>query len=97
MDPAGNLYGTTTSGGAYGFGTVFKLDSSGNETVLYSFTGSPSDGSFPSAELIIDQPLWHYEPGRFRQLRQWMWDLVRAANHANARGETASSAVTLKF
>jgi uncharacterized repeat protein (TIGR03803 family) len=36
-DPAGNLYGTTYFGGAYGWGTVFKLDPIGNETVLYSF------------------------------------------------------------
>jgi len=36
QDPAGNLYGTTTSGGALGAGTVYKLDASGHETVLYS-------------------------------------------------------------
>lgn len=53
MDAAGNLYGTTFGGGAFGNGTVFKLDPSGNETVLYSFTGG-SDGSFPSAALIMD-------------------------------------------
>src|SRR5580700_7677135 len=38
LDAAGNLYGTTLFGGtAGGFGTVFELDTSGNETVLYSF------------------------------------------------------------
>jgi len=36
-DTAGNLYGTTESGGAFGYGTVFKLDTSGHETVLHSF------------------------------------------------------------
>ena len=41
-DLAGNLYGTTTFGGAYAFGTVFKVDATGNETVLYSFTRNPS-------------------------------------------------------
>jgi uncharacterized repeat protein (TIGR03803 family) len=38
-DSAGNLYGTTDSGGEAGEGVVYKLDPSGHETVLYSFTG----------------------------------------------------------
>jgi uncharacterized repeat protein (TIGR03803 family) len=38
-DSAGNLYGATAKGGAYNFGAVFKLDTSNNETVLYSFSG----------------------------------------------------------
>src|SRR5690349_7442360 len=60
MDAAGNLYGTTSGGGAssircpVGRGTVFKLDTSGNETVLYSFTGYPDDGGFPGTGLIRD-------------------------------------------
>ena len=45
-DPAGNLYGTTNGGGASGAGVVFKIDSSGDETVLHSFTGG-SDGGYP--------------------------------------------------
>jgi uncharacterized repeat protein (TIGR03803 family) len=45
-DPEGNIYGTTTAGGAYGNGVVFKLDPAGNETVLYAFTGG-SDGAVP--------------------------------------------------
>src|ERR1017187_2524690 len=52
MDATGNLYGTTWGGGAYGYGTVFKLDSSGKETVLHSFQSS--DGSGPSSGLIMD-------------------------------------------
>lgn len=37
-DPKGNLYGTTSAGGAYGFGTVFQLSKPPKETaVLYSF------------------------------------------------------------
>jgi uncharacterized repeat protein (TIGR03803 family) len=42
-DAAGNLYGTTTSGGTgvcAGCGVVFKLDTTGTETALYSFTGA---------------------------------------------------------
>jgi uncharacterized repeat protein (TIGR03803 family) len=38
-------------GAGYGCGTVFKMDSSGNITVLYSFSGQ-SDGNFPQAPLI---------------------------------------------
>ena len=38
LDPAGNLYGTTSAGGASLLGTVFKVDPAGNETILYSFT-----------------------------------------------------------
>jgi uncharacterized repeat protein (TIGR03803 family) len=59
IDSSGNLYGTTDSGGTApncqpsGCGTVFKVDTSGNETVLYSFTDE-SDGSTPIAGLVFD-------------------------------------------
>jgi uncharacterized repeat protein (TIGR03803 family) len=57
FDKAGNLYGTTQSGGANGQGTVFEVthnsDGSWTETILYSFTGS-ADGAQPSAGLIFD-------------------------------------------
>lgn len=42
----GNFYGTTESGGDFGFGAVFKLTPSGTETVLYSFA-SGADGQGP--------------------------------------------------
>ncbi len=45
-DSAGNLYGTASTGGAYGFGNIFKLAPDGTETVLYSFTGG-ADGANP--------------------------------------------------
>ncbi len=49
----GNLYGTTSAGGASGNGTVFKFNpTAGTETVLYSFAGSPSDGQAPYAGVI---------------------------------------------
>jgi uncharacterized repeat protein (TIGR03803 family) len=51
-DSAGNLYSTTTAGGAYGNGNVFKLAPDGTETVLYSFTGG-NDGASPYAGLLI--------------------------------------------
>ena len=54
LDKAGNLYGTTVIGGGIGHqGTVFKVDSAGTETVLYSFTGG-TDGSAPYAGVIRD-------------------------------------------
>ena len=52
-DSAGNMYGTTYSGGASGWGTVYKLDSTGNETVLHSFTLGV-DGGFPVGGVILD-------------------------------------------
>jgi uncharacterized repeat protein (TIGR03803 family) len=52
-DSAGNLYGTTTSGGSAGAGVVYKLDAAGRETVLYSFAGG-TDGRYPTAGVISD-------------------------------------------
>jgi uncharacterized repeat protein (TIGR03803 family) len=46
QDAAGNFYGVTRFGGAHKKGTIFKLDTSGTETVLYSFTGK-ADGASP--------------------------------------------------
>jgi uncharacterized repeat protein (TIGR03803 family) len=54
VDVAGDLYGATQQGGAHGLGTVFKVDSTGKETVLHSFKGGKSDGAFPSAGLAVD-------------------------------------------
>src|SRR5258708_15925311 len=52
-DSAGNLYGTTTQGGSVGSGVVFRVDPSGNETVLHNCTGG-SDGVSPSGGLTLD-------------------------------------------
>lgn len=52
-DGQGNLYGTTWAGGAFGYGTVFQLGATGDEQVLYSFTGG-ADGANPYASLIRD-------------------------------------------
>jgi uncharacterized repeat protein (TIGR03803 family) len=58
FDAAGSLYGTTMMGGAYGFGTVFKLTphSGGTwaETVLHSFNNDGRDGYWPEAGVIFD-------------------------------------------
>lgn len=53
-DPAGNFYGTTLAGGGSDQGTVFKLDTTGQETVLYAFTGG-DDGGYPYAGLVLDK------------------------------------------
>ena len=53
-DGQGNLYGTTNTGGVFGVGTVFRVDATGNETVLYSFTGTGSDGKSPYAGVVRD-------------------------------------------
>jgi uncharacterized repeat protein (TIGR03803 family) len=52
-DAAGNLYGTTFRGGPYQNGTVYKVNPSGNETLLHSFTGG-ADGGYPPAGLVMD-------------------------------------------
>jgi uncharacterized repeat protein (TIGR03803 family) len=53
-DDQGNLYGTTRYGGTYDVGTVFNVDPTGKEAVLYSFTGG-TDGANPYAGLIRDK------------------------------------------
>jgi uncharacterized protein (TIGR03437 family) len=56
----GNFYGVTSRGGAgdcpqnnnSGCGTIFKITSSGEETMLYSFGSTSTDGANPEAALI---------------------------------------------
>jgi uncharacterized repeat protein (TIGR03803 family) len=56
FDSAGNIYGTASQGGAFGWGVVFKLTHSGDgwsESVLYSFTGG-NDGQAPFNTVTFD-------------------------------------------
>ncbi len=55
LDAAGNLYGTTSLGGTYGYGTVFRLTpgSGWTENILYNFDNT-TDGAYPYADLISD-------------------------------------------
>jgi len=63
LDAAGDLYGTTSYGGAtgcgQGCGVVYKLDPTGQETVLHSFTPGRdgnfgADGGNPSGHIVRD-------------------------------------------
>lgn len=58
FDASGNLYGTTYTGGAYGYGTVFEMMPQGSgewdETVLFNFNGQNSSGDAPYDSLIFD-------------------------------------------
>jgi uncharacterized repeat protein (TIGR03803 family) len=56
FDSAGNMYGTSASGGTGDNGVVFKLTRSGSgwtESVLYSFANSP-DGAGPFSSVTFD-------------------------------------------
>ena len=62
FDQAGNIYGTTASGGndrfcgGLGCGTVYELSPSAGgwlETIVYEFGGA--DGEYPSSGVIVDQ------------------------------------------
>lgn len=49
----GNIYGTTSAGGASGDGTIFEIAADGTETTLYNFTGA-ADGFAPYGGVIRD-------------------------------------------
>ena len=57
FDNAGNIYGESFSGGAFGMGAVYKLSPAGGgtytETTLYSFTGG-DDGGNSMTDVAID-------------------------------------------
>jgi uncharacterized repeat protein (TIGR03803 family) len=51
----GLLYGSSSSGGQFGHGTVYAVDTSGHEHVVYSFKGDAggnTDGAYPVAPVI---------------------------------------------
>jgi uncharacterized repeat protein (TIGR03803 family) len=51
----GNLYGTTFGGGAdHYYGTIYRLEPNGTETVLYSFPNKFPQGNYPSLDLTLD-------------------------------------------
>jgi uncharacterized repeat protein (TIGR03803 family) len=57
FDQAGNLYGATWNGGAYGKGTIYELartPGGWEYRTIYSFTGA-GDGAKPIANIMFDQ------------------------------------------
>jgi len=54
-DSDGTLYGTTNGGGTGNLGTVFKIDTSGKETVLYNFSPGVNEGATGPSGVIRDK------------------------------------------
>jgi uncharacterized repeat protein (TIGR03803 family) len=58
FDAVGNLYGTCSTGGAYGIGTVFelapKVGGGWAEKVLHTFKNNYKDGASPYGGLVLD-------------------------------------------
>ncbi|MGA7078905.1 MAG: choice-of-anchor tandem repeat GloVer-containing protein [Terriglobales bacterium] len=54
FDSDGNLYSTTTYGGANNVGTVFELTADGTEKILYNFGSQTGDGEYPVGGVIFD-------------------------------------------
>ena len=62
FDPAGNLFGTTASGGAYGLGIVFELmqdfDGKWRESIIQDFTGA--NNGYGPGTLVFGQDGYLY-------------------------------------
>lgn len=54
VDAAGNVYGTTQGCGYGNYGTVYRIDPSGTETVLHVFQEG-LDGNNPTATPVLDE------------------------------------------
>jgi len=59
----GSFYGTTITGGAHGFGTVFKISAGGKLKILHSFNGA--DGRQPAARLLQGTDGYFYGTTQF--------------------------------
>jgi uncharacterized repeat protein (TIGR03803 family) len=97
-DQEGNLYGTTSTGGAYDAGTVFELTPSGGgwtKTTLYSFTGGAD--SDPTQVLVgNDGNLYGVATGMVFQLTpsggQWTESVLHMGfNPANLVQDSAGN------
>jgi uncharacterized repeat protein (TIGR03803 family) len=54
QDAEGNLYGTSSQGGEFNYGTVFKITALGRYAVVHSFKGGEY-GAYPYAGVITDE------------------------------------------
>ena len=48
----GNFYGSTETGGIYGYGTIYKITPAGKLTTLHQFNPANGDGSYPIGPLV---------------------------------------------
>ncbi len=73
----GDFYGTTTTGGPYYHGTVFKITSSGALTTLHSFTGG-ADGANPTAALVqgADYSTWSRRRSRILTIGTTRYNMI---------------------
>lgn len=67
----GNLYGTASFGGTYGYGTVFEMTPAGNMTTLYDFDGT--DGLYPYGGLVLGTDGDFYGTTQFNLVGQ-LWE-----------------------
>jgi len=61
FDGAGNLYGSATQGGEYGYGVIFELEPSGSgweSHPVHDFKGYPDDGAFPDGLTFFNASLY---------------------------------------
>jgi uncharacterized repeat protein (TIGR03803 family) len=88
MDAAGNLYGTTFTGGSLGRGNVFKLslvDGQWTYTDLHDFTGG-SDGGSPHGNVLLDSDGNLYgttTQGGLYGLTGVVWEITGAASSSS--------------
>ena len=78
----GRLYGTTTNGGAFGYGTVFVMNVTGGLTTLHDF--ALSDGANPVNELIQANDGAFYGAAPVGRTDGWRRDLPCASRHVTA-------------
>jgi len=58
VDPRGNVYGMTPTGGAYGLGTIYKIHPNGSSwdfKVIHTFTGGADGSSGSAGRMLLSQ------------------------------------------
>lgn len=85
LDNQGNLYGTTSVGGAYGHGTIFRLTSDGTLKVLHSFCsggGNCPDGAYPNSALTYPGAI----TGAPYDGKSWLYGLTNSGGSSGFGG-----------